>query len=287
MDLKQLKYFTAVYENGSFNAAAKACFIAQPSISTAIAQLEAELQHPLFIRQSTGVSVTDEGKQLYAMAKQLLGQAQAIKSSFTQQDTKTEFALGVTKGLGVARMSQLLKTFISRETNMSLTLVPQDAQCHARIITKDELTSTESYETIWQEEFVLALPLNHPLALKRNVTLADLQEIDLIQRTPCSAWQTLSRELSLAKVSPRIRAKIQTIDYAIGLVKAGLGGAIVPAHKEVIEIADLCFKNIQGLNLKREIVLAYQTPSPLLNSLKSIVSHAHTEHLPEFFSYNF
>ncbi|OKY26456.1 MULTISPECIES: LysR family transcriptional regulator [Thalassotalea] len=271
MDLKQLKYFVAVYEHRSFNAAAKACFIAQPSISNAVAQLERELQQGLFTRQSTGVCPTQEGKQLYPMAKQLLGQAQAIKTSFNQQTIKSEFSLGVTKGLGVERMSQLLKAFISKEPSMSLTLVPQDAQCHARIITKEELISAENFITIWQERFVIALPHNHPLALKNEITIADFHQIDFIQRVPCSAWQTLSSTLTKASIYPRIRANIQTIDYAIGLVRAGLGGAIVPAHKEITELPDICFKTVQGLALTREVVLAFQQASPLLTSLQSTI----------------
>lgn len=273
MDLKQLTYFVAVYEHGSFSAAAKACFIAQPSISSAIAQLEHELHQVLFTRQSTGVCATREGKQLYPMAKQLLGQAQAIKTSFNQQVIKREFSLGVTKGLGVERMSQLLKTFISKEPSMSLTLVSQDAQCHARVITKDELTQAENFITIWQENFVIALPHNHPLALKKEITITDFHQLDFIQRAPCSAWQTLSSTLTKARVYPRIRANIQTIDYAIGLVRAGLGSALVPAHKEVIELPDICFKTVQGIALTREVVLAFQQTSPLLTSLQATIRY--------------
>ena len=44
MDLRALKYFVAVVEQKSFSGAAKACFIAQPSISSAIQQLEQELK---------------------------------------------------------------------------------------------------------------------------------------------------------------------------------------------------------------------------------------------------
>jgi hypothetical protein len=45
MDLRSLKYFVSVYQERSFSAAAKACFVAQPSISFAIAQLEENLKH--------------------------------------------------------------------------------------------------------------------------------------------------------------------------------------------------------------------------------------------------
>ncbi len=80
MDLKSLTYFTSVYEKHSFSGAAKACYIAQPSISAAVAQLEQQLNVPLFTRHARGVTATEHGKKLYPLAKQLLGQAVAIKS---------------------------------------------------------------------------------------------------------------------------------------------------------------------------------------------------------------
>ena len=100
MDLRALKYFVAVVENGSFSAAAKVCYIAQPSISSAISQLESELKQQLFIRHTRGIEVTEHGDKLYPLAVQLLGQAAAIKQSFIKVQDKSTFLLGVTRGLG-------------------------------------------------------------------------------------------------------------------------------------------------------------------------------------------
>ncbi len=82
MDLKSLHYFASVYEKRSISAAAKTCFVAQPSISAAIHLLEQSLKTSLFIRHARGVSPTDTGERLYPLAKQLLGQADAIKKIF-------------------------------------------------------------------------------------------------------------------------------------------------------------------------------------------------------------
>lgn len=272
MDLKQLQYFIAVYEQGSFSHAAKVCYIAQPSISAAISQLESQFKQILFNRHARGVTATSAGQQLYPLAKQLLGQAKAIETSLKGDQEKLHFRLGVTKGLGVKRMSALLKQFIFEQPQLELTLVPQYEDCDARIIIKEELDSRESYHVIWQEQYVLALPLDHPLSLKEQITLADLDGIDFIQRSPCSAWQLLQDTLTLLGVQLAIRAKIQTIDYALGLVKAGLGGALVPAHKEVIEQQDICFKPLHQLALHREIVLAYSATSTPVDALLTCIN---------------
>ncbi|MCO4798613.1 MAG: LysR family transcriptional regulator [Colwelliaceae bacterium] len=267
MDLKHLKYFVAVYEQQSFSAAAKRCFIAQPSISAAVAQLEQEFHQSLFSRHARGVTPTEHGEKLYPLAKQLLGQADAIKTTFSTNEIKQGFRLGVTKGLGVKRMSALLKDFTSAEPSMKLTLVPQHENCDARIIIKEELKDEEKYLSIWQEDYLLVLPINHPLSLKDQIQLSDLDNLAFIQRSPCNAWQMLNDTLTLSGIQLDIRAKIQTIDYALGLVRAGLGCALVPAYSEIIENSDLSFKAINELQLTREIVLAYQDSSPLLPTL--------------------
>ncbi len=273
MDLKHLKYFINVYEQQSFSAAAKACFIAQPSISAAVAQLEGEINQALFIRHARGVTATDQGEKLYPLAKQLLGQADAIKSSFATSANKQNFNLGVTKGLGVKRMSVLLKDFTTAAPDIELTLVPQYEPCDARIIIKEELKDGETYQAIWQEDYLVAMGHNHPLSLKDAIELHDFDQLAFIQRTPCSALQTLIDTFTLTGIQLDIRAKIQTIDYALGLVRAGLGCALVPAHKEIIEQNDLAFRPINGMQLTREIVLAYQEQTPLVVKLSKLIDN--------------
>lgn len=271
MDLKNLHYFVAVYEKHSFSGAAKHCYIAQPSISAAISQLEQSLSNTLFIRHARGVTPTKSGERLYPLAKQLLGQADAIKNVFTDKSQKQPFYLGVTKGLGVERMSSLLKDFTSAEKHMELTLVPHNEQCDARIIVKEELVEQEQYLPLWQEDYLLALPYNHILALKESISLSDLDGLPFIQRTPCVAWTQLNDTLTLSGNSLDIRAKIRTIDYALGLVHAGLGSALVPASPEILKKFELVFRPIDNLKLTREVVFAYQQSSPIIKSLQQLV----------------
>jgi DNA-binding transcriptional LysR family regulator len=271
MDLRSLQYFVTVYEQQSFSAAAKVCFIAQPSISAAISQLEIQLNNPLFHRHARGVKPSKSGEKLYPLAKKLLGQADAIKTLLRTQENRKAFSLGVTKGLGVKRMSALLKDFTAAQESIELTLVPHKQACDARIILKEELYENETYVHLWQEDYLLAIPYNHVLCLKDSIHLNDLEALPFIQRTPCIEWNTLSDALTLAGVSLDIRAKIQTLDYALGLVRAGLGSALVPAHSEVLNNPEIVFRSIQGLRLMREVVFSYQQDSPLISCLQQLV----------------
>ncbi len=78
MKLRQLAYFRAVVEHGSLAAAADVLRIAQPNLSTAIKQLEAEWGVSLFERAGRGLAVTDTGRALYERAAELLSGASAL-----------------------------------------------------------------------------------------------------------------------------------------------------------------------------------------------------------------
>jgi len=272
MDLRALHYFISIYEQGSISGAAKVCFVAQPSISSSIHLLEEELNTPLFIRHARGVKATDSGKQLYPLAKKLIGQADAIKSLFTDNNEKIPVNLGITRGLGVARMSALLKDFTSSMESIELTLVNPDEICDAKIIAIEEKQNDENFITMWQEDYVVALPHNHILSLQDKIELSDLHQQPFIQRTPCSAWQPFVSELSDNDIKIDVRAKIQTIDYALGLVSAGVGLALLPLYSELKQYSDISFRKINGLHLTRKIGLAYSEENRVTKLLKKLIT---------------
>ena len=71
MTLKQLEYVVKVAECGTVSGAAKALFVAQPSLSAAIQELESEMDLTLFHRTNKGVIVTKEGEVFLSYARQI------------------------------------------------------------------------------------------------------------------------------------------------------------------------------------------------------------------------
>tara|TARA_R110000751_G_scaffold3930_3_gene18381 strand:+ start:25071 stop:25901 length:831 start_codon:yes stop_codon:yes gene_type:complete len=271
VDLRALEYFVAIYETGSLSAASKKKFVAQPSISASLKQLEHSLSTSLFVRHARGVKATHAGEQLYPLAKQLLGQASAIRDVFSTDTTKTPFRLGLIKGLGVARMSDLLGRFTRSVDSLELTLVSQDEPCQARIISRDLLLTKEHFVPMWQEAYQLAIPLHHPLALIDSLSITDLQGLAFIQRSPCEGWAYLKQALANGNVSVDTRAKIQTIEYALGLVKAGLGCAFIPVSDDIVKDKNMHFKSINNLSISREIGLGYMHDSDTVTVLQHLV----------------
>lgn len=82
MNLKQLEAFVQVAEMGSFSKAAKELYLTQPTISAHISALEKELNARLFIRNTKEVSLSDDGKDLYKYAKQIMELEKNIEERF-------------------------------------------------------------------------------------------------------------------------------------------------------------------------------------------------------------
>lgn len=272
MDLRSLRYFTVVYENGSISAAAKHCYIAQPSISNAIRQLEDKLQVPLFERYARGVKPTGQGKELYPLAKKLLGEAKAMETLFVDGPDCVPFRLGLSRALGVERMSRLLQQLTSAVDGLELTLVEPDASSDARIISESLLEANECFQPIWRDQYLLALPVGHPLSLQSTIPLRDLDQLAFISRTSCEIQRQLFYAMEKLGLRSHIRAKIQTVEYALGLVNAGVGCTLLPDLPPLLARQDICFRPIGGIELKRTIGLAYQSEQPTDNANEAVMA---------------
>lgn len=88
MTLTQLRYVIEVAEAGSINAAAARLFIAQPSLSKAVGELEAEMGVRIFERGARGVRLTDEGTRFLSYARQVVEQADLLESQYLHAEPR-------------------------------------------------------------------------------------------------------------------------------------------------------------------------------------------------------
>jgi len=274
MDLRFLSYFVAVYEEGSVSGAARSCFISQPSISHALKQLEKELDVQLFERYSRGVVATSGGRKLYPLAKKLLSDASNVKQQFSDQQALTPFRLGLSRALGVERISSVIEQFTKNIPQLELTLVDHNDSHDARIISSSLRHDNEEFAPIWHDRYVLAVPLGHPLSLEASITLSELDQLPFISRQSCEGQSQLFYAMQQQGFTTNNRAKIQTVEYALGLVGAGVGAALIPNLHSVMVQSDLCFVDISDLSISRTIGLAYgaQSQTGTNNALNELIN---------------
>ncbi|MCJ8297314.1 MAG: LysR family transcriptional regulator [Pseudomonadales bacterium] len=272
MDFRSLRYFVAVYEEHSFSAAAKRCFVAQPSISGAVQQLESELECALFVRHSKGITPTTEGTALYPKACQVLADVQKIKQQFQENPEQLSFKLALLPFLSGKRVSKLIQKLMQTLPNLDLTLVDANAEADARIISQTVLQKDEIFHKLWVDRYVLAVPLQHPLTKESSVSLEQLNNCSFISRSPCDIIDSWQFAIAKRGLNLKVKATVKTEEYALDLVAAGLGVSIVPLHS-LDGRADLSFCEISDLQLERVVGLAYSKNKPVAPSLLAAITH--------------
>ncbi|MGY3749521.1 LysR family transcriptional regulator [Vagococcus acidifermentans] len=89
MRIQQLEYLEKIAELGSINEAAKSLFLSQPTLSNAVKELENEMGICLFHRSKLGVSLTEEGKEFLAYAKQVIDQVDLLEKRYKHKNKRT------------------------------------------------------------------------------------------------------------------------------------------------------------------------------------------------------
>jgi len=194
MTLKQLRYAVTVAETGNITEAAKQLFIAQPSLTSAIKDLEKEYNITLFYRSNKGIEITPEGDEFLGYARQLLEQANLMDERYTGANHgKQHFCVSAQHySFAVEAFVDLLKSdggskyeFHMRETQ-TYDIIEDVAHRRSEIgvLYLNKFNETVIRKTLRDNNLVFTplfkakphvfLGKNSPLAKKSKITLSDL-----------------------------------------------------------------------------------------------------------------
>ena len=270
MDLKSLGYFVAAVDAGSITAAAAQCFIAQPSITSAIKKLEEELGVTLLVRQKRGVSVTPHGADLYSTAKSLLQHAQSIKNRFKQPASQTSITVGVSHAIAFEYLKQFISLLREQDDNIEVKVVRGDSdelsqEVDIRLTMDQGVAGNEEFIPCWRDRYCLIIPNEHPLAFQEKITVGQLNQQAFINRSFCDRNQLMVSFLNEHNINLNFVAEVDNEEWALSMVESGLGLSIVPLpfneRADDIELSPrfviYSLGNIQGLqNFERSVGIA-------------------------------
>ena len=111
MTLRHLKIFVAVAETKSMSAAARRCFITQPTVSQTIHELEEHYHTILFERLSRKLYITEAGKNLLSHARQVIDQFEQLEQSMADDSITQRLRIGATLTVGVCLLPHILNDF--------------------------------------------------------------------------------------------------------------------------------------------------------------------------------
>ncbi|MBY6224461.1 LysR family transcriptional regulator [Ferrimonas balearica] len=230
MDLRRLRAFVAVFETGNMTAAAERCFVTQPSLSSAIKQLEEELGTELFVRHKRGVDLTDSAHQLYPLARQVLAQAEQLPKLFQSRQRRLKLGVANFHDISPSELAGFLRRAQQAEPRLELSLMDHDAPGWDARITLDVFKRPQDlFLPLWEEDYRLCVPNDHALAEQESVSIAQLDDYPFIECAACEAHQQTLSLLASAGFSVDLVAKATHKTQVRHLVEAGVGISFLPS----------------------------------------------------------
>lgn len=246
MELRELRYFRAVVESGSFSKAAVKLMVAQPSLSRQIQALEHELKMPLLRRNARGVLPTEAGKVLLERTLRLEENMDGIRRTFAtlaQRVTGT-LRVAVQAPVSFVLLPELVRNYRERYPDVRLELVEGFADdvidkllagvIDVAIVDMPGTPFAELDVTpFWVETFSLFGWKDAPAVQPDRtmpVTLADIAELPVIAPGKRQAVRHLL-ETAFERRSLKFRPVLEATGVLMifELVRAGLGYTVMPA----------------------------------------------------------
>ena len=290
MNIKQLEAFVRIVKNKSFSQTAKELYLTQPTVSSYISSLEADLGVQLFTRTTKEVHTTSEGEQIYLYAKDIVNLSNKIRNAFKEEskDDVNEIVISSSSIPGQYLLPGMLANFSKRHPNTEFRVHETDSNgavtdvaehradigfC-GTIIPKTACTFLPFYE----DELILVTP-NTPYyrKMQENNDLSFLAKADFVMReqgsgTKQEAMKILQKNgLKLEEI--KVVARFGNTGAVLLSVKEGVGVAVVSklAARSEIKNNEIIFFPLEEGGYFRKIYMVSNSNYPLSKRAKSFV----------------
>jgi LysR family hydrogen peroxide-inducible transcriptional activator len=247
MTLTELKYVVAVARERHFGRAAEACFVSQPTLSVAIKKLEEELGVAIFERRSSEVTLTPAGERIVAQAQRVLDEAAQIKELAKAGKDPLVGALrvGIIYTIGPYLLPSLIRQLLRDAPQMPLLLnenftiklleLLRNGEIDVAILALPLPESGVLIQPVYDEQFVVAVPRQHPWARRKSIAADELKKetMLLLGTGHCFRDQVLEVCPELSRFSTGAEgiqktfegSSLETIRH---MVASGLGITVLP-----------------------------------------------------------
>lgn len=290
MELRHLRYFAAVAQTCHFGQAAEQLHVAQPALSYAIRQLEAELDVTLFNRTTRQVSLTPAGEFLRAETARILAGVDDAERGVRRIAAGRSGLLrvGLTGTAAFSHLPRIARILreelpgVVMEIQADLLTPPQCDQLRSGAIELGVLRPPAVGEdielhSIDVEPLVLVVPADHRLAAEPVVSLTDLRNESFVayasrdSAVNDAVWRACKR----AGFVPHRDHSAPGTAVLLALVAAGFGVAVLPASVRSLPLQGLIFRDLaDGGSI--ELALAWRRggDNPVVDAVVNVLSSA-------------
>jgi len=284
VEIRDLDYFLACCQAGSFTAAAREVHIVQSAMSSAIARLEHDLGVSLFDRSVTPVTVTEHGAAFQAAAQRILDAVQAARDDVAavSGQVRGTVILGYTLNTGPLDLAAVLADLRDRhpdvivklrqsltgsagnlqavlDGSMDIALTADSAPPGTGQPGTGPLPRGVILSPLVSEALVFVCPADHPLSRRSSVTVADLADETILRFPP--GWSVRD---TVDRVLGAVASAIEIADYALmlKLVQGHFGTTLMPTSAIAAAPAGLRVVRVDDARLRWNLSAAISASRP-------------------------
>ena len=270
MTFRHLKIFIAVAQAGSMSAAARELYIAQPTVSQVIAEIENEYGIRLFERLSRRLYITREGRQLLDYARHITALFEEMERDLHYASRNRTLRVGATITEGSCVLPALVARFEAENPSDTVEVLVDNTRVIEEKILSSELDFglvegdvTEPdllSRPVLRDELVLICAEGHPFCSRTRITMADLEGEPFVLREPGSGTrEQFEAELEHRGIHVRAKWVCHSADSILEAVARGQGLSVISRRlaEQALPIKKLRILPIQDAELSRTFNLVY------------------------------
>jgi len=288
MTLRHLRIFITVADCGTMTAAAEAMFIAQPTVSQAISELENFYGVKLFDRISRRLYITEIGKQVLSYARHITALFDEMDQVIKNSDKSGILRVGATVTIGAYLLPQLVNEFANMYPSLQIQAVVKNTKDIESLISKNivdfgvvegTVHSADIISTAFMDdELVLICGKSHPRYKLQSISRLELAKLDFIVREQGSGTRELFENVMAANdINWRPIWECNGSDGIKSAAMEGIGVAVISKRLVELEVKrnELSIIKVDGLNFKRKFSIIYHKNKYLTESMKAFFELCH------------
>src|SRR5438128_2322592 len=281
MELRHLRFFVAVAEEGSFSVAAeRRLHTAQPSLSRQMRALECEVAPQLMIRSARGIELTAAGRVFLDHARLALAQVDAAGEAARRaaQPAKPSFALGFLTGHEIDWLPEAIRLLRDELPNIEITISSQYSPDLAGALVRGKLdaaflrpetqTTNLVFKLLTKEPLVVVLPSDHRLASHEAINPQDIagETFISVSNTAPVLRVIIDDYLRRSGIDIKPDHEADHLAMAVSLVASTRGVALLPAYAQNLLPRSVISRPLRGDVPTIDLVVGYSktNTSPIL-----------------------
>ena len=288
MDIRQLRYFVAIVEQGSFSRAAEVLHVAQPALSLHVRNMEEDLGAQLLFRSARGVVPTDAGAILLRHARTILDQLAMAEEEIRgqQADPAGEVRLGLPGTIGQILAVPLITAVHARHPRIKLRIAEamsgfihdwlRDERIDLAVLYGKSDEDGIATRPVLQEDlhFVASAGATVDAPKGGSMPFAQLAHYPLILPGRGHGLRDLLERMAQAgDITLNTSIDVDSYSNIKTLVRDGFGCSILPLNAVAADLSSGLLRSwpIGDPNVQRTVYLAHPTQRPMTNAAKAVL----------------